>query len=299
MRQPTTICVFFLFLFLTGPHGFVHGQGKLGKVRDAVRQDTPKNDAPKHKPTKKNRAKNRDRHRSGLGLRFALFLADSLTSVGEAVHIVDYSSIPGNTLPSHSASPTPIEATLPVPPPHTVSDSSPALDFNPAPILPPAWSVRLSLQGGTDFDDLTLGNFGLLFQNPGGRGLDSSVTVFGESGIDFRDHLTLVDFNRVYELLASHLFRLRAGIGVNWLIDSLGSEAGFNLTTGFDWNLAPKWWLTGEVDLGTIGATDLTHAQISLGRSLGQSTSWTTGYSHHDIGGVTIGSAFTGLQFRF
>jgi hypothetical protein len=56
---------------------------------------------------------------------------------------------------------------------------------------------------------------------------------------------------------------------------------------------------TGEVDFGTIGDTDINHAQISLGRMISQNTEWTVGYDNLDIGGVTIGSAFTGLRFRF
>ena len=115
-----------------------------------------------------------------------------------------------------------------------------------------------------------------------------------------RDHLYLGDVNLTYEpVLANDRFRMRIGAGVNWLSDAYGSDAGFNMTGGLDWKLSDRWLLTGEIDFGTIGDTDLTHAQISLGRALSQQTELTFGYNYHDIGGVTIGSAFTGLRFRF
>ena len=161
------------------------------------------------------------------------------------------------------------------------------------------WGVRLSAVGGTDFDDITFGNFDLLLQIPGGVGIDTSVAVLRESGSYFRDHLYLGDVNLVFEPIVTDSFRMRLGVGVNWLGDAYGADAGFNMTCGFDWRLASRWIATGEVDYGSIGDADLTHAQFSLGRALSAVTEWTVGYDYRDIGGVTIGSAFTGLRFRF
>jgi hypothetical protein len=161
------------------------------------------------------------------------------------------------------------------------------------------WIGRLTVLGATDFDDITQGGLGLLFQAPGGLGLDTSVTMLRESGMSFRDHLYLGDVNLVYEPIFSNSFRLRVGIGMNWLGDSYGGDAGFNMTSGFDWRATDRWNVTGELDFGTIGDADLTHAQFSIGRMINERTEWTTGYDYRDIGGVTIGAAFTGLRFRF
>ena len=130
-------------------------------------------------------------------------------------------------------------------------------------------------------------------------GLDSSVTMLRESGMSFRDHLYIGDVNVVYEPIVSNSFRLRLGVGVNWLGDSYGGDAGFNMTSGFDWKVGQHWIATGEVDFGTLGDTDLTHAQISMGRLINENAEWATGYDYRDIGGVTFGTVFTGLRFRF
>lgn len=161
------------------------------------------------------------------------------------------------------------------------------------------WAARISVLAGTDFSDIFTGGFAALFQARRGIGLDTSVTFFRESGMQYRDHLFLGDVNLVFEPIANQNFRLRAGLGMNWLGDACGGDAGFNMTSGFDWRLSRRWMATGEVDFGNVGKTDLTHAQISLGRRISQQTDWTFGYNHHNIGGVSIGSVFTGLQFRF
>jgi hypothetical protein len=229
-----------------------------------------------------------------------LSLNNFVTPVVEEVHVVHHA--PLLTHPANAVSIPPVIAApagVPVSAPVALGRANIGEDYFPEGVSSSSWFARLSMQGGTDFEDITLGQLGLLLQASGGLGLDTSVTMFRESGIDFRDNLLLGDVNLVFEPVASDPFRLRVGIGVNWLGDSYGGDAGFNMTTGFDWHLHPRWWLTGELDLGSIGDTDLAHTQISLGRSLGPSTTWTTGYSHNDIGGVTIGSAFTGLLFRF
>jgi hypothetical protein len=161
------------------------------------------------------------------------------------------------------------------------------------------WGIRLTAVGGTDFDDIAFGSFGLLLQNPSGLGVDTSVKMIRESGMDFRDHLYIGDVNVVYEPIATQNFRVRVGVGINWLGDSYSGDAGFNMTSGFDLRLTDQILATGEVDFGSIGDADITHARLGLGRLVSQNTEWVVGYDHLNIGGVTIGSAFTGLQFRF
>jgi hypothetical protein len=92
---------------------------------------------------------------------------------------------------------------------------------------------------------------------------------------------------------------MRVSVGINWPGDSYSGDAGFNMTSGFDLQLSERFLATGEIDFGSIGDTNITHAQISLGRAISHNTEWTVGYDNLDIGGVTIGSAFTGLRFRF
>lgn len=317
-----------VYALVVGVSATAHGQGKLGRVREAVRESKPqkpKKQEPKqpekpkrseqddddrddreshrdhgrqqrHRPSHRSHGHHRDRS-PGLSFGTVWF------SNPEPVHVVHHHVAPIESVPVIVAAPqsahgTAIEPTVQVqpsmPPQSVIGETyfANAPDFD--------WVARLSALGGTDFADIAHGSLGLLIQPRGGLGIDTSVTMFRESGMNVRDHLYLGDVNLTFEpVLISDRFRLRIGAGVNWLGDAYGGDAGFNMTGGMDWKLSERWLVTGEVDFGTIGDTDLTHAQLSLGRALSEQTELTFGYNYHDIGGVTMGSAFTGLRFRF
>ena len=297
------------FVLLTASTNPLYGQGKLNRVRKAVRNDKPakssrddsrdkesardkrKSDRQDREPR---RSSNRSRNKSGSS-GFGFLISHLLTPSVQEVHVVHH--VPTTvSAPIVIAQPEPVYQPVVAPVVQQASrendyfvQSEPAFD----------WGIRFTAVGGTDFDGIALGNFGLLLQVPNWLGIDSSVTMFHESGSDFRDHLYLGDLNVVYEPVCTNMFRMRFGVGINWLGDAYGGDAGFNMTCGFDLKLIERWIATGEVDFGSIGDTELTHAQISLGRVISANTEWTVGYDHRDIGGVTIGSAFTGLRFRF
>lgn len=158
------------------------------------------------------------------------------------------------------------------------------------------WGGRVTGWYGGGIDGISQGNLGVLFQSPGGIGLDGSVRTVREQG--FSDHLWLGDLNLVFEPICNDNLRLRVGAGFNWLADSWGSDAGFNLTTGFDARLTDRLILGGEVDLGNLGHSDFLHAQISLGYQF-DSAEFVVGYDHTNIGSVDLNSPFVGLRFRF
>ena len=158
------------------------------------------------------------------------------------------------------------------------------------------WGARVTGWYGGGVDGISQGTLGVLFQSPGGIGLDGSVRTVREQG--FSDHLWLGDLNLVFEPVCSDLIRLRVGAGFNWLADSWGSDFGFNLTTGFDTQLSDRLILGGEVDLGNLGHSDFLHAQLSLGYQL-ENAEFVVGYDHTNIGSVDLNSPFVGLRFRF
>jgi len=160
------------------------------------------------------------------------------------------------------------------------------------------WTLRTSAFYGTDFDNLTHGSFGLLLQAPGAVGIDTSVTTWRESGFAFRDNLWIGDVNFVFENVSSPDVRTRIGIGVNWMADRFGGNAGLNLTAGTDVKLTDRILLTGEIDLGTLGDADFFHSQLSAGYQMRQ-TEWMIGYNHYNIGGTNISGVFTGFRWRF
>ena len=159
------------------------------------------------------------------------------------------------------------------------------------------WFSRVTVQGGSDFDGLGQGGIGLLLQPTNSLGLEAAATLFRESGTEFRDHLWLGDVNLLFEPVSGDV-RLRFGIGLNWLGDTFGGEAGFNLTAGTDIQLTNRWVLTGEIDYGTLGDSDLLHTQVTLGAVFGNREVF-AGYNYYDIGGAELDGVIFGLRFRF
>ena len=159
------------------------------------------------------------------------------------------------------------------------------------------WAMRLSAFYGSNFDQLSQGGIGLLIHPANALGLDTSVTMFRERGLGFRDQLWIGDVNAVFGSSIGDL-RGRVGIGVNWLADSFGADAGFNLTAGFDYLISHRWTATAEIDLGSLGDTDLFHGQLSAGYRL-EKSEFVVGYDYYNLGGIGIDGWFSGLRFRF
>lgn len=151
---------------------------------------------------------------------------------------------------------------------------------------------------GSDFDGITIGSLGLQLQAAQGFGLDVGVSTLRESGTDLRDNLWLGDVNLMYQVIRRQRFKTRLGVGVNWLGDRWGGEAGLNLTAAADLKLSQRWGISAEGDIGTLGDSDFLHTKISLNRQF-ESAEWMIGYERYDIGGTEIGSVFTGFGVRF
>ena len=159
------------------------------------------------------------------------------------------------------------------------------------------FQVRFEIDYATDEVDLDRAGFGLLVNATGGLGIDTGARLFRERGADFRDHMWIGDFNVVYEIFPTEFLRTRAGIGVNWLSDQYGGESGLNLTLGADLFAGPVVF-SGEVDLGTLGDSDLSHSRATVGLRA-EYTEWFAGYDHLNIGGVEISGFVAGVRVRF
>ncbi|MCA9212264.1 MAG: hypothetical protein KDB27_04300 [Planctomycetales bacterium] len=162
------------------------------------------------------------------------------------------------------------------------------------------WNVRLGIEYvGDTAGDVSQFGFDFLANATGAFGIDTDIRMLREHGDDYRDHLWLGDFNIVYELFPSEYVRPRVGIGVNWLADNIGGEAGLNLTVGADFKLLSRLTMTTEADFGSLGDSDFFHANATIGLQQTENVEWYAGYDYVDIGGVTIESVVGGLRFRF
>lgn len=160
------------------------------------------------------------------------------------------------------------------------------------------WYVRFGMDYATDIDDVSRFGFDLLANATGGLGVDTGARLFREKGQGYRDHLWIGDFNIVYELMPTDWLRPRAGIGLNWLADRYGAEAGLNLTCGADVLFGPVT-LASDFDFGTLGSADLIHWRATAGLMQNDALEWFAGYDHLDIGGVEIRGVVAGLRVRF
>ena len=165
--------------------------------------------------------------------------------------------------------------------------------------FPKPWNLRLGLEYGSDTDDLSQFGFDFLANKTGGFGIETSLRMHRESAPDFRDHLWIGDVNLVYEIFPSERIRPRVGIGMNWLADDYGGEAGLNLTLGVDLSLWERLKVTGELDYGTLGEADFSHSRATVGYALTEKVEWFAGYDHLEIGGFEIDGILTGMRFRF
>lgn len=160
------------------------------------------------------------------------------------------------------------------------------------------YHIRFEIDYAGDEADVSRMGFGFLANVTRGIGVDTGVRLFRERDTDFRDHLWVGDFNITYELAASQFMRTRAGIGVNFLADWYGSDAGLNLTIGTDIFMG-RLTLTGEADLGTLGDTDLFHGRVSAALKCDEHVETFVGYDFVDIGGVEFSGILAGLRFRY
>lgn len=156
---------------------------------------------------------------------------------------------------------------------------------------------------GTDFDDITSGNLGVLFQAKRSIGLQVSLGTLRESGADFRDHLWLGDANLVYQFINRPNFKASVGGGLNWLATNSGNnnwnaDAGLNLKFTADLKLTKRLTVSADSNWGTLGQADYTRTRVSLNRRF-ESVDVLIGAEHLAIGGTEINSMFTGVQLRF
>lgn len=94
-------------------------------------------------------------------------------------------------------------------------------------------------------------------------GVDTSFDYLREqSGGGEHDQTWLGDVNAVLRFAQSEQAEFRAGVGVAWQADSLGSASGVNFTYGGNVYLNAPHMVDFDLDLGRIGAAGLTRFKV-------------------------------------
>ena len=171
-------------------------------------------------------------------------------------------------------------------------------DYDPE--LEKNWLARTSFE----FLDAEGGELNAL----GGRVLLDSVSRFGldTSFHNWREELPaggvtdswIGDVNLVYRFAQSQSTQFRAGVGVNWLHDSVTTGAGFNLTYGVDLFPLKPLHVAAEIDWGGLGHTHLFHGRVTTGLILRNFEIY-TGYDYLSVGQPEFHSLIVGTSIWF
>ena len=138
----------------------------------------------------------------------------------------------------------------------------------------------------------------LVLESASRFGIDTETNYWAESGSIGTDHLWTGDANVVFRFAESEHTQFRAGLGVNWLTDHAGTEAGFNFTYGADWFPRKPWTVSTVFDMGTIGGGSLFHNRTTAGVMLGPVEAF-AGYDFFQIGSIHFHGPVAGLGWRF
>lgn len=172
------------------------------------------------------------------------------------------------------------------------------LVFDEAP--PGVHSSLIVLQAdyGTDLDSLSHAH-GRLFGDMALRlGFDTEFYYRNEDLTAGNDDLWNGDFNLTWRFAQNEFWQFRAGLGVNWLHDQFGSDAGFNSTYSVEWFPTDPMVLASQLDWGRVGDSSLLHFRSTVGVT---HNGWGlfTGYDYLKIGRSKIHAWVNGLEYRF
>jgi hypothetical protein len=158
------------------------------------------------------------------------------------------------------------------------------------------WSGRIRAEYADDFDVLQRAGGQLLLEHSSRLGLDTTLDAFEQPGV--ADRLWLGDVNATFRFAQSQRGAMRAGIGVNWMADSVDDTAGFNFTYGGEWFPVQPLVLSANLDYGKLGDATLFRAQVTGGVTW-HGVEWYSGYEYLDIGRAQLDTVMTGIRIWF
>jgi hypothetical protein len=164
---------------------------------------------------------------------------------------------------------------------------------------PHAWAARGRAEFGTDFGGLEWTGGHVLIDTSSRWGMESDFRhVREEMATSADDAIWLGDANVLFRFAQSETIQMRAGLGANFLSDTLQSDFGFNFTYGGDWFPFRPLVLSADLDLGTLGSANLYHVRTTAGLHWGISEAY-IGYDYCDIGPTQISGLVAGVRLWY
>lgn len=267
--------------------------GKLAQVRREVRPVAVPRRAAHRRHQAPARRPHGHRHRPGPAVSFGYWSPCYWPGYYPSYDVTYvYGSSPAPVAVAPAPVVEPVVPAAQVPPP--VTDSSQSWWPHPA----QDWNVLAGFELASDFDGLDRRSFELELRGDI-VGIDFQWDSFTEDlGPYGHDELHLGDFNVLFALAETEHSYWRAGVGFDWLGDSVGAEFGANLTMKADVFPVRPWVLSGELDLGTLGEAEMLHGSATLGAMLGCFELY-SGYDYRKIGAAELDGLSFGLRGRF
>ena len=184
-------------------------------------------------------------------------------------------------------------------PPYPYAEDCDGCLVTASPSYGDAWLGRVQYEFGSDSQDLDRNGIGFLLEHTSRFGIDFDWDSYSEElpGGE-HDELHVGEFNFLYRVAESDHLLMRAGIGVGWLGDRFGTEAGVNFTIKAEYMPCRPFVLASELDFGTLGDAENFHAAGSIGAMIGRCEVY-GGYDYRRIGEVEIEGPQIGLRFWF
>ena len=164
---------------------------------------------------------------------------------------------------------------------------------------PHAIAIRGRTEFGTDFADVQWIGGHLLIETSPRWGVESDFRHVREDITQgFDDALWLGDAKVTFRFAQSPWLVMRTGLGFNYLSDAVGSDFGFNFTYGGDFFPIRPLVVSGELDLGTLGHTNVWHVRGTLGANWGIAEAF-LGSDYYDIGPSQISGFVAGVRLWY
>lgn len=307
-------------------------EGKLSRVREQVRRASPPADRVTHEDAarrKRKRAQRRRRNHSHRRVRGA-GCWDGMFTLSHATHGWCYEPIAPTLI---YAAPPLVTPVAPAPPayalPPTVYAAPPATEqlsiqpitesivksfaafpfadgaegffvyHEPSPNeggLAKHWLGKLQVELADASGRVDRTGIAFLLEGDHGFGFDFDWNSYTEQlPGGGHDELNLGRLNLLYRIVETDRALVRAGVGVGWLDDQHGTDAGLNLTLQSDLLLSRNWVGSAELDFGTLGDAQTLHAAGTVGRRFGRCEVY-GGYDYRRVGAVDLQGPTVGLR---
>lgn len=161
------------------------------------------------------------------------------------------------------------------------------------------WFGNVSLEYGNDYDQLERMSGQLRLTHVTSWGIDTTWSSYQENfATGGQDQLWIGDVNLTYQIASRNNFISRVGLGINWLDDSIGTEAGINVTYGADIFFDSPFVISSEIDWGTLGEAERFHARATVGVVLDRVEAF-SGFDYESFDGRPLKSVVFGVRLWY